>query len=168
MQLFLILHLKNFVQRINDDPQECENNANYMKLKGSATVLCSKMVNGLWVILIKNRVIPWIFYRYNTVLRIYLLSKYIKIKKTGLQYDFLYYIWTNHSVFICYINSILASKYTNRKIRKTELIYICGSLIGSKLGSSSANAGERLWETQQRRSIHMACYLEPESYHSIL
>ena len=38
MQFFLILHLKFFVQRINDDPKESENNANYMKLKGSAIV----------------------------------------------------------------------------------------------------------------------------------
>ena len=41
-------------------------------------------------------------------------------------------------------------KDTNRKKRKTELVYICGSLIGSKLGSSSTNTGERIWETQQR------------------
>ena len=33
---------------------------------------------------------------------------------------------------------------TNRKIRKTELIYICGILIGSKLGYSTVNTGKRM------------------------
>ena len=38
-------------------------------------------------------------------------------------------------------------KDTKRKIIKTVIIDIYGSLIGSKLGSSRANTGERIWET---------------------
>ena len=64
--------------------------------------------------------------------------------------------------------SIAQVKDTNRKIRKTMIIYICGSLIGSKLGSSCPNTGERTWETQQRLCEHLAWYMEPKFNHSIL
>ena len=58
-------------------------------------------------------------------------------------------------------------KDNNRKIRKTKFIYTCGSLIGSKLGSSSVNTGEKLWESQQRHCMHLAWELEPKSYHTV-
>ena len=59
-----------------------------------------------------------------------------------------------------------SSKDTNRKIRKTELIYICGSLIVSKLGSSSANTGERMYVRDATKFL--AWYLEPKFNHIIL
>ena len=49
-----------------------------------------------------------------------------------------------------------SSKDTNRKIRKTELIYICGSLIGSKLGSSSANTGTAPYKVTSEKFFVMA------------
>ena len=51
-------------------------------------------------------------------------------------------------------------KDTNRKIRKTMIIYIYGSLIGSKSGSISANTGERMLETQQSQVC--TPHLEPK------
>ena len=44
------------------------------------------------------------------------------------------------------VQEIEVSKYkdTNRKIKKIVLIYICGNLIGSKLGFSTVNTGERM------------------------
>ena len=50
----------------------------------------------------------------------------------------------------------LQSKDTNRKIRiMVVLICICGSLIGSKLGSTNVNTGERVLEAQQRHCAYL-------------
>ena len=62
-----------------------------------------------------------------------------------------------NGVFSDHTERTYSETYSNRKIKKIVLIYICGNLIGSKLGFSTVNTGERMWEE-----------LEPKFYHSIL
>ena len=54
---------------------------------------------------------------------------------------------SHYSIEVCSGGSTMTQwarfpKDTNRKIRKTVLIYIYGSFNGSKLGSSNINTGE--------------------------
>ena len=58
---------------------------------------------------------------------------------------------------------------TNKKIRKTEFIYICGSKNGSS--SRIVNTGEHRWRLRQGAAEHCACLamnLEPKFKYSNL